>query len=243
MSVLCSGYSRQCANQLHVNQDKFGALRVLDANGNEVTVALVADGVSLGYQGKFASYNTVLWLLEWGKFYFPEHSFDMQSIAKEIQDQMVQYNHFLNDYSDMHSDKDTCCTVCGIVTDGNQLLVFNAGDSRLYEMAANGQYRCMTQDDKAEDGYSIAMHIGGKNDEEIRISFSADTFHADSLYVLCSDGFYKRCDFQGLAERVFPCNTRQEIVSTLDAVVEELVNAGENDDITALVIAGSDANG
>ena len=239
MSVIGSGYSRQCANQLHVNQDKFGALRVLDAEQNEVTLALVADGVSLGYQGKYASYNTVLWLLEWGKQYFPEHSFDLQSIAKEIQEQMVQYNHFLNDYSDMHSDTDTCCTVCGIVTNGEQLLIFNAGDSRLYEMDASGQFRCMTQDDKAEDGYSIAMHIGGKNDEEIRISFSADEYHADSRYVLCSDGFYKRCDFQALAGRIYACNSRQEIVNTLDAVVEELVNAGEKDDITALILARS----
>lgn len=239
MSVLCSGYSRQCANQIHVNQDKFGGLRAYDSNHSEITLAVVADGVSLGYQGKYASYNTVLWLLEWASQYIPTHEFDIQTIAREIQIQMIKYNHQLNDYSDLHSDKDTCCTVCGVVTDGKQLLIFNAGDSRLYELSVNGQIRCMTQDDKAEDGYSIAMHIGGKNDEEIKLSFSADEYHADSRYILCSDGFYKRCNFAELSRSLFSCRSRAEIISTIEELTENLVQAGETDDITALVLARS----
>ena len=152
---------------------------------------------------------------------------------------MIKYNHQLNDYSDLHSDKDTCCTVCGVVTDGKQLLIFNAGDSRLYELSVNGQIRCMTQDDKAEDGYSIAMHIGGKNDEEIKLSFSADEYHADSRYILCSDGFYKRCNFAELSQPLFSCRSRAEIISTIEELTENLVQAGETDDITALVLARS----
>lgn len=239
MDILCSGYSRQCSNQIHINQDKFGGLRAFDANHNKITLAVVSDGISLGYQGKYASYNTVLWMLEWASNYIPVHKFDIQNMAKEIQMQMIKYNHQLNDFSDMHSDKDTCCTICGIVTDGKQLLIFNAGDSRLYELSVNGQVRCMTQDDKAADGYSIAMHIGGKNDEEIKISFSADEYHFDSRYVLCSDGFYKRCSFTELCQPLLSCKNRSEMISTIENVAENLVQAGETDDITALVLARS----
>ena len=104
MSILCAGYSRQCVNQIHVNQDQFGAVRLLDAKQNEITLAVIADGISLGYQGKYASYNTTLWLLEWASQYFPNHVFDLNDTAKEIQQQMMQYNHALNHYSDLHAD-------------------------------------------------------------------------------------------------------------------------------------------
>lgn len=239
MSILCVGYSKQCAGQIHKNQDKFGAVRVLDMDKNEITLAAVADGVSLGYEGKFASYNTILWLLQWTSEYFANHSFDVKSVAREIQMQMVKYNHLLNDYSDLHSDKDTCCTICGMVTDGSQMLIFNAGDSRLYEMEVSGQVRCLTEDDKSEDGYSIAMHIGGKNDDEIKISFSADAFHPDSRYILCSDGFYRRCNFSDLCQVVFGCSNRNQVRETLTEFMNHLVQAGETDDITALVLVRS----
>lgn len=239
MSILYTGYSKQCAGKIHANQDKLGAIRVFDINRNEITLAAVADGVSLGYEGKYASYNTILWLLEWASDYFSNHEFDMQTIAKEIQMQMVKYNHLLNDYSDLHSDKDTCCTICGMVTDGNQMLIFNAGDSRLYELMATGQVRCLTQDDKASDGYSISMHIGGKNDDEIKISFSADEYHSDSRYILCSDGFYRRCNFFNLCHSIFDCCNRNEIKQALMTFAGNLVQAGETDDITALVLVRS----
>lgn len=239
MSILCTGYSKQCAGQIHVNQDKMGALRISDVNRNEIIIAAVADGVSLGYEGKYASYNTILWLLEWASDYFSNHEFEIKSIAQEIQEQMVKYNHLLNDYSDLHSDKDTCCTICGTVTDGKQMLIFNAGDSRMYEMTDSGKVRCLTQDDKASDGYSISMHIGGKNDDEVRISFSADEYHSDSRYIICSDGFYRRCNFSDLCYSVFDCCNRNEIENMLMKFADYLVQSGETDDITALVLVRS----
>ncbi|MBQ5335227.1 MAG: protein phosphatase 2C domain-containing protein [Oscillospiraceae bacterium] len=239
MSILLSGYTRQCASGMHVNQDQFGGLRVQDGNGREIAVAAVADGISLGYEGKYASYNTVLWLLQWAERYFPEHPFDVQETAQEIQEQMMLYNHRLNVFSDHHSSSDTCCTVCGMVTDEEFLLVFNAGDSRLYEMAPSGRVRCMTQDDKAEDGYSIAMHIGGKKDSDLKLTFSSDVYHPDSRYVLCSDGFYKRVDFSAFCRQIMPCRSRAETVSTLEAFSARLAQEGETDDITALILSRS----
>lgn len=240
MSIFCSGYSQQCVNQIHENQDKFGSITVRNINNEEVTLALIADGVSLGYQGKYASYNTVLWLLEWAVKYLAENEFNIQGVAKEIQIQMMKYNHLLNDFSDKHSDKDTCCTVCGIVTNQAQLLIFNAGDSRLYELSSYGQVRCLTQDDKAEDGYSIAMHIGGKNDNEIKLTFSADEFREGNRYILCTDGFYKRCDFVSWCELICGCRNRNESVSMLESITNSLIQGGETDDITALMIARSE---
>lgn len=240
MSITLSGYTRQCAEKIHSNQDQFGAVRVYDVNNNEVTLAAIADGISMGYEGAFASYNTILWLLEWAKEYIHNNPFDVQAMAYEIQNQMSIYNHRLNSFSDMHSDKDTCCTVCGMITDERDVIIFNAGDSRLYELLADGRMLCLTQDDKAEDGYSIAMHIGGKNDNEVQLTFSVDTFHADSFYILCTDGFYKRCNFAGIYEPLYSCYTREQTVDLLEQITEQLVDSGETDDITALVLTRSE---
>lgn len=240
MSILCAGYSQQCVNQIHINQDKFGSITVINPDNEEVTLALISDGVSLGYEGKYASYNTVLWLLEWAVKYLAENEFNVHTVARQIQNQMMKYNHLLNEFSDKYSDKDTCCTVCGIVTNQKQQLIFNAGDSRLYELSSNGHVRCMTQDDKAKDGYSIAMHIGGKNDNEIKLSFSVDELHNGSIYLLCTDGFYKRCNFAGCYELFSHCNTRSNAENVLKNIAGSLVNAGEKDDITALLIVRSE---
>lgn len=240
MSILCSGFSRQCINQMHVNQDEFGCVRVLSPSNREITVAMVCDGISMGYEGKYASYNTVLWLLEWASQYFVNNDFEPEAVASEIQRQMTMYNHLLNDYSDKHSNNDTCCTVCGLVTDENQLLIFNAGDSRLYELQPDARVRRLTEDDKAEDGYSIAMHIGGKNDSEVSISFSVDRYNPSSRYVICSDGFYKRTDFQANCQLFFSGSNRREIVSLIKDITDELVNMGETDDITAVILARSE---
>ncbi|MBE6843102.1 MAG: hypothetical protein E7510_09790 [Ruminococcus sp.] len=240
MSIISSGYTVQCADKAHINQDKSGSITMINPDNEEVTLALVADGVSLGFQGKYASYNTVFWLLKWASEYFAENIFDIQTVAEEIQIQMMKYNHLLNDYSDRNSDKDTCCTVCGIVTDQKKVLIFNAGDSRLYKLSPGGKVRCMTQDDKAEDGYSIAMHIGGKNDDEIKLSFSVDDFHAGNCYILCTDGFYKRCDFPSWCELICSCDSRSKAVNILKNIADSLVQAGEIDDITVLMITGSE---
>lgn len=239
MSILLSGYSRQCNNKLHVNQDKFGGLRVLSPDKKEITLAALADGISMGFRGELASYNTILWLLEWASEYLTSHEFNISDITEKLQSEMKRYNHMLNDYSDVESDKDTCCTICGIVTDEKNVLGFNGGDSRLYRLSGSGEVQCMTKDDRAADGHSIAMHIGGKYDEEVNLSFFTQEYNKDDIYVLCSDGFYTRCNFPNFGKLLGSCHDRRETVEALKTVTNELVMAGEKDDITALIIANN----
>ncbi len=222
---------------VHLNQDKFGAVRIKTPSGKEVTLSVVCDGVSLGYEGKYASYNTVLWLLQWAEAYFTVNEFDSQKAAAEINAVLVKANHDLNSFSDTASDKDTCCTVCGLVTDEENVLIFNAGDSRMYEIVAPGQARCLTQDDTASDGHSIAMHIGGKNDEEVKIAFSADTYHPTSKYLMCSDGFYRMMDFEQWSGPLLEAADRESTIAVLQQMTEYVRGYGETDDVTVIILA------
>ncbi len=238
MSILFSGYSQQCSNKNHSNQDKFGVIRVKTPNDSEITMAIVSDGISSGFEGKYASYNTILWSLEWASIYFSKHDFEPEGIADEFEAHLISCNHRLNQFSDEHSDRDTCCTICGIITNEQQLMVFNAGDSRLYELISEKEIRLMTVDDRAEDGHSIAMHIGGKEDNEIDITFSLDDFHPNSQYVICSDGFYRRVDFSACYSHFVTCQSRSDTINLLKRISQSLVLSGETDDITALVLTG-----
>lgn len=233
----------QCTSMVHVNQDKHGWLRMIDAGGKPITLALVADGISLGFEGKYASYNTVKCLMEWAAEYFMSTPFDAQSAAEEISALLADCNHRLNEFSEMNSDKDTCCTVCGMITDESQTLIFNAGDSRVYELSSDRGVRCMTQDDIAEDGYSIAMHIGGKEDDGITVSFSQERFRADGSYLICTDGMYRRLRFEEWLTELCDVADSEAAVELLRDMTEQLRADGETDDITGIILAGSKANG
>ena len=61
---------------------------------------------------------------------------------------------------------------------------------------------------KQLSGFCISTELEPK--KEIKITFSADTFHPDSRYMLCSDGFYKQCDLSEFCQAIFQCRNRTE---------------------------------
>ena len=244
MEFFVSGITDECPTKLHRNQDKSGALRIIDSMGKEVCLAVIADGISLSFEGKYASYNTVLWLLEWAAEYFKFNSFHIERMADEIQAQMEKYNRDLNAFSEERSDTDSCTTVCGMLTDGNEILVFNAGDSRLYEINRETmQCRLLTMDNKAADGYSISMHIGGKNDGEIEVTFSRESFNPDNIYFLCTDGMYRKLNLFEWRQTMFDAQTKEEWDEIFNGMLRNIRAVGEKDDATALVIIGCDDAG
>ena len=240
MGYLISGITDRCTSKIHVNQDKRGAIRLYDVNRTEILLALVADGISNAFEGKYASYNTVLWLLKWAEKYFQKNAFVISNVAAEIQKQLAKYNNLLNAYSEKESDTDTCCTVCGIATDGNDLLIFNAGDSRVYELQNDYAPRQLTKDDIAADGHSIAMHIGGKTDGEIVVNFSRDRFNNNSIYYICTDGMYRRLDFNEWNSQLFSVSDAKDYENLLQNMLKHVRTKGEKDDVTAMILIGSD---
>jgi serine/threonine protein phosphatase PrpC len=241
MSFLISAITDRCTDKIHKNQDKYGAVRILDANGREILLAVVSDGISRGFEGKYASYNAVLWLLNWAVKYFPQaYNFSDESIAEEIDHQLKLCNDTLNMFSERMAESDTCCTVCGIVTDGIEMVIFNAGDSRVYELNPGGSVRRLTKDDRSSDGKSISMHIGGKNRDDLSITFSKGNYSADNIYFLCSDGMYRKLDFALWRNRFFSARKKIEYNELLLDILDYIRDAGEMDDVTGLIVAGDE---
>ena len=238
MEFLSGAVSEQCSDRAHVNQDKYGSTVVRDINGNNILIALVCDGVSLSFCSEYASYNTVLYVLKWAVLYFSHNAFDINSVTPQVDNVLRLCNQRIDDFSQRNSQGGySCCTVSGMITDGKNMLVFNAGDSRLYEMdMLNNKLFVLTKDDKADDGQSISMCMGAYESDELRISYTKDRFNENSIYFVCTDGIYRRADFQKWSNALFSSNTRRMIENHLRNMVNDVRIAGECDDATALVI-------
>lgn len=245
MKFLFGGITEQCINRVHVNQDKFGAVIAFNKNGDEIITAVVCDGISRSYRSELASYNTVLRILRWAESYFPKiNGFDNNTIAEQLDMELRQCNRMLNHFADQNScDDDTCCTVSGIVSDGKQLIVFNAGDSRIYEIGSSKNIRKLTVDHKGSDGRSISMFIGGMEDQDLSISYYGEKYNSSSVYLLCTDGMYNRCDFSHWADILAKAVSREQIINILNDMRKEVQNAGELDDITAVAITAAKRKG
>lgn len=242
MNFFCGGMTNECTNKMHRNQDTYGIIKLYDANQTEIVLALVSDGVSMGFEGKYASYNAVLRLLKWAESYFQVHNFDIDIVAGEIQMQMQTCNTMLNRFSEQSGSKlDTCATICGMITDGKDILVFNAGDSRLYEISTQYPFvSCYTKDDIAEDGHSIAMHIGGRNDGEVSVTFSRAAFNTNSVYFICTDGMYRKFNFEKWHDLFWTVKNKSEWESLYKQMLNDVRSLKEDDDVTAVILFGSD---
>lgn len=238
MDFVSGAVCEQCSDRVHVNQDKFGSAVIKDKQGHPILIALVCDGVSRSYRSEIASYNTVLYVLQWAASYFPHHIFDMDKVTPRVDNILRRCNRRIDVFSYQYGQGSySCCTVSGMITDGKDMLVFNAGDSRLYEMdMQEDKLYVLTKDNKAEDGYSISMCIGAFESDQLRISYTKEAFNRNSVYFLCTDGIYRRADLKKWGNTLFTAAHRSAMEEYLRQMVQEVRTAGETDDATALVI-------
>ena len=80
------------------------------------------------------------------------------------------------------------------------------------------------------------MFIGGMDDRDLSVSYYGEEYNNNSVYLLCTDGMYSRCDFSRWSNVLFNAASREQIVSILDNMRKEVQNLGEFDDITALAV-------
>lgn len=240
MSFISGAVTNQCSDKVHTNQDKYGILTTKDINGCEVVTALVCDGVSRSYRSELASYNTVFRLLEWAAGYFKENAFNSDRIINELDKTIRQCNAVVDKIAERYGAGElSCCTISGMVTDGKDIIVFNAGDSRIYEvdLTADKLY-LLTKDDKAEDGHTISNCVGLCEGYDINVKYSRLRFNNTSVYYICTDGMYRLQSFKKWGREMCYDNDRNMIENHLSEMVNEVRAKGEMDDVTAICIVG-----
>lgn len=242
MEFISGAVTTQCSSRAHVNQDKFGGIVIRKPEGKNIEVALVCDGVSRSFRSEYASYNTVLYVLQWADAYFRCNDLDSNDCIYHLDAVLKRCNRRLDRFSEENSEQDySCCTVSGLITDGDQIVVFHAGDSRIYEVdISENKLYMLTQDNIAEDGHSISMCIGAYDDTELKISYTTERFNRNGVYILCTDGMYRRTNFKKWGKYLFSAANRRMLEDQLQQMVKEVQDAGESDDVTALVLITKD---
>jgi serine/threonine protein phosphatase PrpC len=255
MSFLTFGLSSQCKNKNHTNQDKFGSITVKTPSGKEILVAAVSDGVSMCYKGEVASYNTVRFILNWSAEYFSGAEFDASIISVEFDKLITNINHALNNYAKLPRRKKlkenyspySSCTLCCVITDGNEILYFGIGDSAIYELKSYTAINIMDNgraNKHINASGRLTSYIGGIEDEKIDIRYIENRFDSSAAYFICTDGMYGKMvfdtekdeDFRKFNQRLLSADSRSAGITVLQGMTDYVLAQGETDDITALVV-------
>jgi serine/threonine protein phosphatase PrpC len=252
MSFLSFGMSVQCKNKGHINQDKFGSVTVRSPAGKEIIVAAVADGVSLCFKGEVASYNTVRYVLNWGAEYFSQNEFDSSAIPDEFDKLIISINQVLNHYATSNNKKKpqdgyspySSTTLSCAISDGDDILYFSIGDSTMYELKTYTTVNIMGKSKHTNTIGQLTSYIGGINDNKLDIRFISSKYNDSSAYLLCTDGMSNRIvfnietneNFRKFNQRLLAVDSKSKGITVLEGMADYVVEKGETDDITALVI-------
>ena len=251
MNFLTFGLSTQCKEELHDNQDKFGAIVVKNPAGKNVLVAAVADGITMCYKGEVAAYNTVRFILNWSAEYFSKRNFDPYVIPEEFDKLILKINQSLNNYARTNNKRKpedgyspySSCTLCCAITDGSTILFFGIGDSSIYELKAYTTTNIMGGKKHSSSSGKLTSYVGGIDDDKLEIRFIESRYDATAVYLLCSDGMSNRIifdlekseDFRRFNQRLLEVDSKNNGVNILKGMTEYVVSKGETDDIAALV--------
>lgn len=252
MGLLTFGLSEQCKNKNHPNQDRYGSIQVKSRSGNDILVSAVSDGITMSYKGEIAAYNTIRFILNWAAEYFPQNEFLPTEIAESLDELIIKINQKLNHYSGTSNKKSTkhgyspytSCTLCCLITDGDRVLYFGVGDSRIYELKTYSTTSVISGGIHTSSDGRLTSYIGGIEDVKLDIRYVEGRFEDSAVYLLCTDGLSNRIvwnmdadeEFRKFNQRLLAVRSRNNGIEVLQGMVEYVTSKGETDDITALAI-------
>ena len=233
------------------NQDSFCCFEFYDA-----LVCVLCDGMGGGAYGKLAADIA----LETFSEKFKEFSLDYikspaafsMSVTGVMKRALRYANKAVYDKSiEMNRPREIGTTlVCTVIYDG-MIYAINVGDSRLYEFF-DGSLTKLTKD---HSYVQLLIDIGRIKEKEAELydngsitkalglesSVEADTYvidlYDDSVYLLCSDGLYNMIGEQGILEGLKLVTNGEDPESAVQNLIQEALNAGGFDNITAVIIA------
>ena len=119
-------------------------------------------------------------------------------------------------------------TVAGISCSMEQIVVFNIGDSRVYELNGSGAHLLSVDHRSRTDARSITRFLGGSSAHAIPQITNAGPPSARN-FLICSDGFHSF-----LRESDFSLFLELDPAQALKALVEMSLDGGSNDNLSAI---------
>ena len=193
-------------------------------SGTPLMLAVVCDGVGSMNDGAYASMESVRLLNEW----FSGITGTLQ-VGSYMRDEVFAINAKI--VADAYEkDVKTATTLSALLLVDRQYFIVHAGDSRIYSVDRDGLLP-LTVDTVTETG-KLTAFIGRRGDPLLHY---AEGVAINDVFLLCSDGLYKRIDDRTLFVNIDAGN-RKSLHKSLHVLSAFAIKQGESDNISIAII-------
>ena len=199
-------------------------LKAGQIGGKKSILAVVCDGVGSMAHGAYASGAAAQMLGAWF-----EGAISYERIGLRLRDAVIEINARVMEESKLRNI-DTASTLSALVAIENNYYIVHIGDSRIFSYR-RGALALLTHDDVSESG-KLRACIGKADNFFLHYSEGPAS---DTIFLLCTDGLYKRMDEGFLKARLdeWGKSARSE---PMGALPEYVITRGEQDNITLALI-------
>ena len=193
-------------------------------SGTPSVLAVVCDGVGSMIDGAYASMESVRSLNEW----FSRLG-DAERVGLSLRDEIFSINRRIIANAAGKGMK-TATTLSALLLVGRQYYIAHAGDSRIYSVESSAILP-LTVDNVTETGRLTSL-IGRRNNPEV---YYREGLANNDVFLLCSDGLYKRVDDQTLFINIDAGN-RKALRKSLTLLSRSAIQRGESDNISIALV-------
>lgn len=217
--LIYDAYSVQ--NQRESNMDSV----IIRESGSSSLIAVVCDGVGSLASGDFASAQAALGLVHWYK------SLEMgEGLGLKMKRALIEINDIIVDKA-KELGLDTASTLSSLLIVDENYYIVHIGDSRIYSWKPSTGLQALTTDFVSEDG-KLNGYVGKR--KGIFPEYLEGSLE-DCVFLLCSDGFYKRAEVGELTALVEEWDNKQKR-KVVENFIETLINRGERDNISCALV-------
>lgn len=248
-----------------VNQDSF-AIKIAATDAGDVALVAVADGMGGLNNGELASATAVRALSEWFDEKLPlsleAMSTSVGGFRQFVEGQwsgMAQELNLRIMRHGMRTHQDMGTTLTALLAIGARYSIIHVGDSRVYEVADDAITRLthdqtfvqremdagrMTLEEaRVHPRRNVLLQCLGAS-KEVHPDVASGSLRKDATYLLCSDGFRHVLADDELKSALCPSaldgKSREEREGVLRGLIDTVMERGEKDNITAVVLSVSE---
>ena len=236
------------------NQDSL-MVKVIQSAGNQAFLAAVCDGVGGLTHGELTSRKTVEMLGKWAEYELPGLLADVADgkvLKKRLQHLLQDINREIY-FDNLSGGISSGTTMTALVLYDDHYWAAHVGDSRLYAVTEDGAIR-LTEDHSWVEEEILAGRMTREEAEhsprknvilkcigasgEISPQILEGKAEKDTVFVLCSDGFWHDITAKEWAEVFAPENNPESrtLGKNLQQMAEQVKARGESDNITAVAV-------
>lgn len=259
--MACSAICTDKGTKRRVNQDAC-SVQVADTTVGEIIMAVICDGVGGLSSGELASSTVVHRFERWFQEELPsmlvdvseKSGIDFDNIQSVWRLLLNKLNSAIQAYARIHNES-LGTTFTGLFLIDGSFLIGHVGDCRVYLINSNSCVQItkdqtllaeklsageISPDEAASFSHRNVILQSVGTERVVRPTFYSGTYDQESLFLLCTDGAYRRAEQHGILSSFFEGVDLNNEASLLQASKDLLkfdMRQGETDNLTAVCIS------